>query len=134
MYNIHAPIETSCPEIHPDFLSLRSFEPEFCRPSPVTLSSLVQEQDDVIWIDPDQSPPVLWDYTMYVEETTRGSEVKALMEKAFIGPLKEAQQVIIPNTLIDLCEYTTADNQCVLMSYHPPRRNVSYLSCIVILN
>ena len=69
-------------------LSLLSLEPEFARPLPFMLEI---EESEVIWLNPDYAPSLVWDTTLG-EDTSRGAEVRALMGKAFRGPLVPAQQ------------------------------------------
>jgi len=73
---------------HGGSLSLLSLEPEFDRPVPPLLDI---GESEVIWLNPVYSPGVVWDVTLG-EDTSRGAEVRALMAKAFRGPLVPTQQ------------------------------------------
>lgn len=69
-------------------LSLLSFEPKFMRlPPPI----LEPEMTELIWLNPDYCPTVLWDATMF-EDSSHGMELRELMAKAFQGPLIPSQQ------------------------------------------
>lgn len=69
-------------------LSLLSFEPSFMRLPPPLLEP---ETSELIWLNPDYCPTVLWDGTMF-EDSSRGMELRELMAKAFNGPLIPSQQ------------------------------------------
>ena len=53
---------------------------------------------DVIWINPEDGPLHLWDLSM-CEDTSRGAEVRELMEKAFRGPLSAPEQAQVVEEL-----------------------------------
>ncbi len=81
--------DIKCPStINPALVTMLSYEPEFYRPVPPMMDD---GEGDIIWIDPDQSPGLMWDTSMCAA-TARGAEVKVLMDKAFTGELKHAQQ------------------------------------------
>jgi hypothetical protein len=71
-------------------LDMYSFEPQFIRPAP----PLVETEEDVIWLNPEEEYTPLWDTTMCLE-TDRGTEVRELMAKAFKGPLNPEQQKVL---------------------------------------
>ncbi|TMW67177.1 hypothetical protein Poli38472_012293 [Pythium oligandrum] len=72
----------------PASLSLLSFEPSFMRlPPPI----MEPEMTELIWLNPDYCPTVLWDSTMF-EDSSHGLELRELMAKAFVGPLIPSQQ------------------------------------------
>jgi len=68
-------------------LDMYSFEPQFIRPAP----PLLETEEDVIWLNPEEEYLPLWDNTMCLE-SDRGMEVRELMTKAFKGPLNPDQQ------------------------------------------
>jgi len=74
-------------EISEDF-NLYSFEPQFIRPCPPLFES--KEEEDVIWLVPEEEPRVAWDPTMGIE-SDKSSEIRDLMTKAFKGPLQPDQ-------------------------------------------
>ena len=69
-------------------LSFLSLEPEFVRPLPPMLDV---GESEVIWLNPSYAPAVVWDMSLG-EDTSRGAEVRELMNKAFRGPLVPSQQ------------------------------------------
>lgn len=69
-------------------LTMLSLEPEFERPLP----PLVEVGEaEVMWLNPDYGPGVIWDASL-AEDSSKGAEVRALMSKAFRGPLVPQQQ------------------------------------------
>ena len=68
--------------------SLLSFEPEYVRMVPPLLET---DTNDVIWLNPSESPGLMWDVTL-CEDSSRGAEVREYMAKAFKGPLVASQQ------------------------------------------
>jgi len=73
-------------------LTLHGFEPRFARVAPPMLALTDAE---LIWINPDYAPQLLWDQGL-CQDNSKGAEVRELMSKAFKGPLKveEQQQVL----------------------------------------
>jgi len=69
-------------------LSFLSLEPEFVRPLPPMLDV---GESEVIWLNPTYAPALVWDMSLG-EDTSRGAEVRELMNKAFRGPLVPSQQ------------------------------------------
>ncbi|DAZ96630.1 TPA: hypothetical protein N0F65_005809 [Lagenidium giganteum] len=69
-------------------LSLLSFEPKFMRMPPPILEP---DSTELIWLNPDYCPTVLWDATMF-EDSSHGMELRELMSEAFVGPLIPSQQ------------------------------------------
>ena len=67
-------------------LDLYSFEPQFIRPAP----PLLETEEDVIWLNPEEEYLPLWDLTMGLE-MDRTAEVRDLMARAFKGPLSPEQ-------------------------------------------
>ena len=64
-----------------------SFEPQFVRPAPLVLEP---SEDEVMWLNPSGTHAVQWDYTM-CGDSSKGTQVRELMAKAFKGPLVPAQ-------------------------------------------
>lgn len=64
-----------------------SFEPQFVRPAPLVLQP---SDDEVMWLNPCGVHAVQWDYSM-CGDSSRGTQVRELMAKAFKGPLVPAQ-------------------------------------------
>jgi len=69
--------------------TLCGFEPEFIRPAPPMLEPSAAE---VVWLNPDNSPDLLWDGALCADSSSHGQEVRDLMGLAFQGPLPPAQQ------------------------------------------
>ncbi|RLN93563.1 hypothetical protein BBJ28_00001714, partial [Nothophytophthora sp. Chile5] len=68
-------------------LSLLSFEPKFMRlPPPI----LEPEMTELIWLNPDYCPTLLWDSTML--DSTHGIALRELMLRAFQKPLVPSLQ------------------------------------------
>ena len=68
-------------------LSLLSFEPTFMRlPPPI----LEPDMTELIWLNPDYYPTVLWDSTML--DSTHGIALRELMQRAFRKPLVPSLQ------------------------------------------
>ncbi|CAM9344893.1 unnamed protein product [Ascophyllum nodosum] len=76
-------------------MSLASFEPEFMRPVPPLLPITDSE---VMWINPDYAPGLLWDTSMG-QDSSKGAQVRDVMVKAFNGPLLPIQQQQVLNEL-----------------------------------
>ena len=75
-------------------LDMYSFLPQFSRPvPPLFAGSTKGEREDVIWLNPEEEPTLLWDYTMLVENDI-GKEIRELMAKAFKGALPHEQQKV----------------------------------------
>jgi len=73
-------------------LDMYSFLPQFSRPvPPLFVGSTKGEGEDVIWLNPEEEPTLLWDYTMLTENDI-GKEIRDLMAKAFKGALPQEQQ------------------------------------------
>jgi len=68
-------------------LSILSFEAHFIRPAPPLFEP---KEDEVIWLNPDTIPELLWDQSMCAD--TSRTEVRELMAKAFKSPLIPSQQ------------------------------------------
>ncbi|KAL0582920.1 hypothetical protein ABG067_007123 [Albugo candida] len=68
--------------------SLLSFEPPFMRPAP---SVMEPEMSELIWLNPDYCPTVLWDESMF-EDASHELELRDLMSRAFLNPLIPSQQ------------------------------------------
>jgi hypothetical protein len=70
-----------------------SFEPQFVRPAPLVLEP---SEDEVMWLNPCGVHMVQWDYSM-CGDSSRGTQVRELMAKAFKGPLvpQQQQQVLL---------------------------------------
>jgi hypothetical protein len=69
-------------------LTLHGFEPRFARVAP---PMLVLTDAELIWINPDYAPQLLWDAGL-CQDNSKGAEVRELMSKAFKGPLKVEEQ------------------------------------------
>jgi len=81
--------ESNDPQITADELTLLSFEPPYMRPAPPLYDSTKEEE--MIWLDPELHHTVLWDHMMCAE-TSRISEIRDLMIKAFKSNLSTTQQ------------------------------------------
>ncbi|PKA57162.1 hypothetical protein AXF42_Ash002466 [Apostasia shenzhenica] len=68
--------------------SLEGLDPQWIRPEPPRLPVL---DGELIWLNPDGSHELLWDYGMCAD-TSRGAAVRDLIGKALKGPLVPAQQ------------------------------------------
>mmetsp|Transcript_36655 Transcript_36655/g.101835 ORF Transcript_36655/g.101835 Transcript_36655/m.101835 type:complete len:420 (-) Transcript_36655:29-1288(-) len=79
-------------DIHPEELTLLSFEPAWSRPVPPMLEPAV---DEAFWLNvPHVLCEPMWDYTMCAD-TSLGSEVRELIAKAVKAPLPSSQQQVI---------------------------------------
>ncbi|KAK9110845.1 hypothetical protein Sjap_018905 [Stephania japonica] len=69
-------------------LSLEGMNPQWIRPVPPKLPI---QDGEFIWLNPDNSHELLWDYGMCAD-TSRGAAIRDLIAKALKGPLAPAQQ------------------------------------------
>lgn len=81
-------------DAHP-VLRMRGMEPTFVRPLPPCFPAAPEE---VVWLNPDDGPGLLWDATM-CQEASPSAEVKDLMALAFKGPLQPEQQKLLVDRL-----------------------------------
>ena len=97
------PLDGPAPEPAPSEASLDArlglgrLEPVLLRPPPPLLDS---REDEVLWLNPhaEGSFDILWDHSMCADNV-KGTEVRALMGKAFRGPLVPLQQQQVLDTL-----------------------------------
>jgi len=125
-------------------LALGGFLPEFQRVAPPMLPI---SDNELLWINPDYAPRLLWDAGM-CQDSSRGAEVRDLMAKAFKGPLLPAQQQqvladlrgdlrlvyhcgLTPQRLPDLVENNPMIAVECLLNLMPSTQITDYLSSLV---
>ena len=69
-------------------LAMLSLEPAFARPLPPVMDVA---ESEIMWLNPAYGQGVVWDASLE-EDSSKGAEVRALMAKAFRGPLVPQQQ------------------------------------------